>query len=143
MLTYDSFMLLYGRNQHSTINQQFSSEIMSNSLGPQGLQQARLPCSSLSPTVCSNSCPLSWQSNYVPIKNKFKKILKDIKKGQCSGRIESERRSVLSNYLQLHRQYRILQARILEQVAFSFSTGSFQLRDRTQVFHIAGRFFTS
>ena len=32
---------------------------MSNSLWPQGLQHARLPCSSLSPEVCSYSCPLS------------------------------------------------------------------------------------
>ena len=27
---------------------------------PHGLQHARLPCPSLSPRVCSNSCPLSW-----------------------------------------------------------------------------------
>ena len=32
---------------------------MSYSLWPHGLQQARLPCLSLSPRVCSNSCPLS------------------------------------------------------------------------------------
>ena len=31
---------------------------MSNSLWPHGLQYARLPCPSLSPRVCSNSCPL-------------------------------------------------------------------------------------
>ena len=37
----------------------------------------------------------------------------------------------------------ILQARILEQVAFPFSRGSSQPRDQTQVSHIAGRFFTS
>ena len=36
----------------------------------------------------------------------------------------------------------ILQARILEWVAISFSKGSSQLRDQTQVSHIAGRFFT-
>ena len=35
----------------------------------------------------------------------------------------------------------ILQARILEWLAISFSRGSSQLRDRTQVFHIAGRHF--
>ena len=39
--------------------------------------------------------------------------------------------------------HRILQARILEWVAFSFSRGSSQPRDRTQVSRIAGRFFTS
>ena len=35
----------------------------------------------------------------------------------------------------------ILQARILERVAISFSRGSSQPRDRTQVSHIAGRRF--
>ena len=35
----------------------------------------------------------------------------------------------------------ILQARILEWVAISFSRGSSQLRDRTQVSHITGRHF--
>ena len=38
---------------------------------------------------------------------------------------------------------RILQARILEWVAFPFFRGSSQPRDQTQVFCIAGRFFTS
>ena len=33
---------------------------MSDSLWPHGLQHTRLPCPSLSPRVCSNSCPLSW-----------------------------------------------------------------------------------
>ena len=37
----------------------------------------------------------------------------------------------------------ILQARTLEWVAFPFSRGSSQPSDRTQVSHIAGRFFTS
>ena len=37
----------------------------------------------------------------------------------------------------------ILQARILEWIAVAFSTGSSQPRDRTQVSHIAGGFFTS
>ena len=37
----------------------------------------------------------------------------------------------------------ILQARILEWAALLFSMGSFQPRGRTQVSHIAGRFFTS
>ena len=36
----------------------------------------------------------------------------------------------------------ILQARILERVAISFSRVSSQPRDQTQVSHIAGRFFT-
>ena len=37
----------------------------------------------------------------------------------------------------------ILQARILEWVAFPFSKGSSQPRDQIQVSHIASRFFTS
>ena len=37
----------------------------------------------------------------------------------------------------------ILQATVLEQVAFPFSRGSSQPKDLTQVSHIRGRFFTS
>ena len=33
---------------------------MSDSMQPRGLQHTRLPCPSLSPGVCSNSCPLNW-----------------------------------------------------------------------------------
>ena len=39
---------------------QFSHSVMSDSLWPQGMQHARLPCPSLTPRGCSNSCPLSW-----------------------------------------------------------------------------------
>ena len=41
-----------------------------------------------------------------------------------------------------HTVHGILQARILEWIAFPFSRGSSQTRDRTQVSHIAG-FLTS
>ena len=34
-------------------------QVVSNSSWPHGLQHARLPCPSLSPGVCSTSCPLS------------------------------------------------------------------------------------
>ena len=37
----------------------FSCSVVSDSLQPHGLQDAELPCSSPSPGVCSNSCPLS------------------------------------------------------------------------------------
>ena len=37
----------------------FNGLATSDSLQPHGLQHARLPCPSLSPGVCSNSCPLS------------------------------------------------------------------------------------
>ena len=39
--------------------------------------------------------------------------------------------------------YGILQARILEWISLPFSRGSSQPRDRTQVSHIAGGFFTN
>ena len=37
----------------------FSHSVLSDSLRPHGLQHARLPCPSLSPGACLNSCPLS------------------------------------------------------------------------------------
>ena len=40
----------------------FSLSVMSDSLAPHRLQRTRLPCPSLSPGVCSNSCP-SMPSN--------------------------------------------------------------------------------
>ena len=39
---------------------QFCHIVDSNSLHPHGLLHARLPCPSLHPRACSNSCPLSW-----------------------------------------------------------------------------------
>ena len=61
--------------------------------------------------------------------------------------------SVMSNSLQPHglqpcslpgsSVHEILQARMLKWVAIVFSKGSSQLRDRTQVSCIAGRFFTA
>ena len=37
-----------------------SRSVVSDSLQPHGLQHIRLPCPSLSPGVCLNSCPLRW-----------------------------------------------------------------------------------
>ena len=57
---------------------------------------------------------------------------------------ESESHSVMSDFLPPHGLYtvhEILQARILEWVAFPFSRGSSQPRDKTQVSHTAGGFF--
>ena len=39
---------------------QFSCSVLSDSLQPHGLQNARPPCPSPTPGVYSNSCPLSW-----------------------------------------------------------------------------------
>ena len=53
--------------QFSSVTQfnsvQFSSSVMSDPLGPHGLQHARPPCPSPTPRVYSNSCPLSWWSH--------------------------------------------------------------------------------
>ena len=38
---------------------QFSCSVVSESLGPRGLKDARLPCPSPAPGACSNSCPSS------------------------------------------------------------------------------------
>ena len=48
-------------SQFSSVAQsvQFSHSVMSNFLGPHGLQHARLPCPSPTPRACSNSCPSS------------------------------------------------------------------------------------
>ena len=39
---------------------QFCCSVVSDSLQPNGLRHARLPCPSATPGACSNSCPLSW-----------------------------------------------------------------------------------
>ena len=46
--------------QGSVSSVHFSHSVMSDSLWPHGLQQARPPCPSPTPGVYSNSCPLSW-----------------------------------------------------------------------------------
>jgi len=54
-----------------------SRSVMSDSLQPHELQHARLPCPSLSPGVCTNSCPLNWwcyptiSSAVVPLSSYF------------------------------------------------------------------------
>ena len=60
-------------------------------------------------------------------------------------KVESESCSVMSNPLQPmdYTVPEILQARILEWVAFPFSRGSSQHRDQTQVSHIADGLFTN
>jgi len=55
---------------------QFSCSVMSDTLWPHGLQQARPPCPSPTPGVYSNSCPLSeWcstiSSSVVPLSSRL------------------------------------------------------------------------
>ena len=47
----------------STEGLQFSHSVMSDSLWPHGLQHTRLPCPSLTPRACWNSCPSSQWCN--------------------------------------------------------------------------------
>ena len=61
---------------------------------------------------------------------------------RCKAAKESRSRSVVSDSMD-YTVHAILQARILEWVVVSFSRGSSQPRDRTQVSCIAGWFFTS
>ena len=76
--------------------------------------------------------PQNWKSSvFIPIPQKS----------------ESESHAFVSDSFQPHGLYSpvhgILQARILEWVALPFFQESSQLRDRTQVSHMAGGFFTS
>ena len=49
------------RETINTVNSfQFSHSVMSDSLPPHELQDARLPCPSPTPRVYSDSCPLCW-----------------------------------------------------------------------------------
>ena len=51
------FTLMKNPPMHSVLL--LSHSVVSNSLGPCGLQHTSLPCPSLSPGVCSNLCPLN------------------------------------------------------------------------------------
>ena len=52
--------LIGGKLLYNVVFLLFSRSVMSNSLWPHGLQHTRLPCPSLAPGACSNSCPLNW-----------------------------------------------------------------------------------
>ena len=54
------YLLSFRQNFHAPIGFLFSCSVVSNSLWPHGLQHTRFSYPSLSPRVCSNSCPLSW-----------------------------------------------------------------------------------
>ena len=56
---YFTFIILFNLQDSNVSYCCCSVDVMSNSLQPQKLQHARLPCPSLSPGIFSNSCPLS------------------------------------------------------------------------------------
>ena len=51
--------IFYENNFFVTLSVHFSRSVVSDSMQPHGLQQARPPCPSPTPGVYSNSCPLS------------------------------------------------------------------------------------
>ena len=104
---------------------------VSDSLWPYGLQHAKLPCPSLSPGVCSNSCLLSLWCYLIMIlcAQSLQPCLTLWDPMDCS--------------LPGSSVYGILQTRILEQVVIPFFRGSFQPRDQTHMPRIAEGFFTA
>ena len=101
------------------VSVQFSRSVVSNSLRPHELQHARPPCPSPTPRVHSNSCESESEV--------AQSCLTLCDPVDCSPPGSSV--------------HGIFQARILEWVAISFSRGSSQPRDQTQVFRIVGRCF--
>ena len=56
----ESWHHLLPRDNRNALLLLFTHSVASDSLGSHGWQHTRLPCPSLSPGLCSNSCPLSW-----------------------------------------------------------------------------------
>ena len=82
----------------------FSLSVVSDSLQPHVLQHARLPCPSLSPRICSNSCPLSHQwmpstilSSVIPLHTTF---VKSYRVSWCGNR-----GALLTSYTHVHTQH--------------------------------------
>ena len=62
-----STLLKFKKKKKQTWSVQFSRSVMSTSLRPHGLHQARLPCPSPTPRAYSNPCPLSrWCHPTIP-----------------------------------------------------------------------------
>ena len=106
----------------------FSCSALSESLWPQGLQHARLPETSKG-KACPALCLLQSALHHTPVPWRPPVKIKVV-----------QSRPTLCDPMD-YTVHGILQARILEWVAFPFSRGFSQPRDRTQVSCIAGRFF--
>ena len=94
-----------------------------------------------------SSCPLFSRPNTFGLLNCFLKggALQDLQKSGCSLESETEDVSVVSDSLRPHELCSPWNSpgQSTGVVAFPFSRGSSQARDRTQVSCIAGGFFTS
>ena len=140
---------------------QFSRSIVSNSLRPHGLQtslsitnsQSLLKLMSIEPVMPSNHLilchPLPLPPSIIPsiwvFLNESILHIRWLKYWSFHFRISCVQLFTTPWALDPtdYTVHGILQARILEQVAFHFSRGSSQPGDRTQVSCIAGGFFTS
>ena len=60
IICYVKGPFFYVSKLYASRSVQFSCSVVSGSLRHHGLQHARLPCLSLTPRACSNSCPLTW-----------------------------------------------------------------------------------
>ena len=88
---------------------QFSHSVVSDSLGPHGLQHARLPCPSPTPRPSSNSCPLSqwWNPTISSSVIPFSSCLQSFPR---SGSFQRSQFFILSGQiLELHLQHQTLQ----------------------------------
>ena len=92
-VTKSNTVFLEGLQRFSSV--QFSQSVMSNSLGPHGLQHARPPCTSPTPGVYSNSCLLD--------RDKFYGEKHILKKGRLVILLlKSKRQSPIEKSLSLH-----------------------------------------
>ena len=132
---------------------------MSDSLWPHGLQHIRLSYPSPSPGVCSNSCPLSrwchatisFSNPVVPHRGHEPSCASDgtwthneLCNSLCMCEVAQSCPTLCDPVdcsLPGSSLHGILQARILEWVAISFSRGSSQPRNGTWVSRIVGRCF--
>ena len=129
--------------------------VVSDSMWPQGLQHIRLSYPTPSPGVCSNSCPLSrWchpTNPVVPHRGHEPSCASDgtwthseLCNSLCMCEVAQSCPTLCDPVdcsLPGSSLHGILQARILEWVAMSFSRASSQPRGRTWVSRIVGRRF--
>ena len=69
--TYGFLVVTYGSEGGTLRELLFSCSVVPDSLRPHALQHARPPCPSLSPRVCSDSCPLSRRCHPVTVTDGF------------------------------------------------------------------------
>ena len=135
-----------------------SHQIMSNCLGPHGLQPTRLLCPWNIPGEHTGmDCHFLLQgiflskgsnSGFPRCRQTLYRLSHQVSPQKtlcCAVLSYSVMSDSVTPWTAVHQaplSMGIFQARILEWVAMSSPRGSPQLRDRTQVFHIAGRFFT-